>query len=74
MISSVAGGTTEFAFHSFLSAFRGRIGTVVKAVPCNHPVKYLDDQWEDSLFAEEPGYVVVRREIESVSHPEDNGS
>lgn len=54
-------------------------GTVVKSVPCNHRKKYLDGQWEDTLFAEEPGYIVVRREIEqkplvaSVADLENNG-
>lgn len=32
--------------------------------PCNHYVKYLDELWEDLLFAEEPGYIVVRRETD----------
>lgn len=45
--------------------------TVVKAIPCNHRVKYLDGQWEDMLYAEEPGYVVVRRETASASGPDD---
>lgn len=45
--------------------------TVVKAIPCNHRVKYLDGQWEDMLYAEEPGYVVVRRETASASAPDD---
>ena len=35
-------------------------------------MKYLDGQWEDMLYAEEPGYVVVRRETESTA-PKDNG-
>lgn len=51
---------------------RSPSSTVAKAVPCNHRVKYLDGQWEDNvLYAEEPGYVVVRREIDA-SYPNPN--
>lgn len=49
---------------------RSPTSTVAKAVPCNHRVKYLDGQWEDNvLYAEEPRYVVVRREVDT-SYPE----
>lgn len=52
----------------------GGDGTVVKAIPCNHRVKYQDGQWDNLLFAEEPGYVVVRRETSPAEAPSlDNG-
>lgn len=47
-------------------------GTVVKTIPCNHRMKYLDDQWEDMLYAEEPDYIVVRRDTDTAG-PENNG-
>lgn len=49
----------------------GADSTVVKTIPCNHRMKYLDGQWEDTLYAEEPSFVVVRRETEP--NPVDNG-
>lgn len=67
-ISSVISSAPQSYLHRILKGD----GTVANAAPCNHRWKYLDGQWEDSLYVEEPGYVVVRREIES-SGTEDNG-